>query len=600
MAGIVGYVGDKQAGPIILEGLRKLEYRGYDAAGMAVGSPGSLRSWHAEGKLRNLEAAVRLESVEGTVGVGHTSWDTGARRSGPGRWGKAASDGIAIALSGKPSNIKALRARLGVGAGCMDAEVVARLISSHSGPWAALEDALGQATLEIEGRCAIAAVLRDEPDKIVAAHLGLPMVVGLGKQENFVTSDIPAILSRTRDIIRLEYQDLAVLTASEVLVLDTYSRPVYRPVHHVLWDPIMAEKSGYKHLMLKEIFEQPRAIRETVLGRIDVETGKVVLDELGLTARELVRIRHLNMIGSGSSWHAGLAAKAMIEQMARIHVEAEYGSEFRYSDPVVDEHVLSLVISKSGETADTIASQQLLHRKGSNTIAVCNSVSSTIANSARGAIYTKAGPELAAASTKSLSSQLTAMFLFATCLAQVRGLLSKEASANCARDLMELPGLVESALELSGKCKSLARTIAHAGKVLYLGRGRTLRDRARGGAHAEGAVQHPGRRLRGRGNAAWPDGPDRRGHGGRRSRHRRRAAPVQCDALPEDTRAGPGDDGPEGTGDLHCERRRRPARRPCPRGHSCAGDAGTSAAGGRTDPATAAGLSRGRLPRQGR
>lgn len=471
MAGIVGYVGDKQAGPIILEGLRKLEYRGYDAAGMAIGSPGSLRSWHAEGKLRNLEAAVRLESVEGTFGVGHTSWDTGARRSGPGRRGRAASDGIAIALSGKPSNIKALRARLGVGAGCMDAEVVARLISSHSGPWAALEDALGQATLEIEGRCAIAAVLRDEPDKIVAAHLGLPMVVGLGKQENFVTSDIPAILSRTREIIRLEYRDLAVLTASEVLVLDTYTRPVYRPVHHVLWDPIMAEKSGYKHLMLKEIFEQPRAIRETVLGRIDVETGRVFLDELGLTARELVRIRHLNMIGSGSSWNAGLAAKAMIEQMARIHVEAEYGSEFRYSDPVVDEHVLSLVISKSGETADTIASQQLLHHKGSNTIAVCNSVSSTIANSARGAIYTKAGPELAAASTKSLSSQLTAMFLFAMCLAQVRGLLSKQASANCARDLMELPGLVESALELSGKCKSLARTIAHAGKVLYLGRG---------------------------------------------------------------------------------------------------------------------------------
>lgn len=471
MAGIVGYVGDKQAGRIILEGLRKLEYRGYDAAGLAIGSAGSLREWHAEGKLRNLEAAVRLDTVEGTFGVGHTGWDAGRRRSRRARQGEVAIDGIAVALSGKPSNIEQLRARLDIRTDCIDAEVIARLIQSHSGPRAALEDALGRAALEIEGRCAIAAVLTDEPGKIVAAHLGLPMVIGLGKQENFVTSDIPAILSRTRDIIRLEYRDLAVLTAREVLLLDTDNLPVHRPVHHVLWDPIMAEKSGYKHLMLKEIFEQPRAIRETVLGRMHADTGIVVLDELGLTARELRRIRHLNVIGSGSSWHAGLAAKAMIEQMARLHVEAEYGSEFRYSDPVVDKYVLSLVISKSGETADTIAAQQLLHNNNSNTIAVCNSVSSTIANLARGAIYTKAGPELAAASTKSFASQLTAMFLFAVFLAQVRGRLSKEASRACARDLMELPGLVESALELSGQCERLARTIAQAGKVLFLGRG---------------------------------------------------------------------------------------------------------------------------------
>ena len=471
MAGIVGYVGAAQAGPIILGGLRRLEYRGYDSACLAVGSRGAVHVWHADGKLRNLEAAVRLDPGAGTFGIGHTCWDAGMRQARQGGHREVGKDEIVVAMSGKPSNIEELRIRLEVDAKYTDADVIASLIRSHRGPFATLEDALGEATSDVEGRCAIAVISGDEPGKVVAAQLGLPTVIGLGKHENFVTSDIPAILNRTRNMIHLEDRDIAILTARGVLVLDTDARPVYRQVHHVLWDPLMAEKSGYKHLMLKEIFEQPRAIRETVLGRIDEETGKVVLDELGVTVRELREIRHLNVIGSGSSWHAGLAAKAMIEQMARVHVEAEYGSEFRYSDPVVDRFVLSLVISKSGETADTIAAQQLLHEKGSKTIAVCNSVDSTIANMARGAIYTKAGPELAAASTKSFASQLTAMYLFAMVLAQVRGTLSDEASRRCASDLLELPSLVESALELSGRCERLARTIAQAGKVLCLGRG---------------------------------------------------------------------------------------------------------------------------------
>lgn len=472
MAGIVGYVGDQQAGPIILEGLRKLEYRGYASAGLAIGSPEAVHVWQAEGKLRNLEAAVGLDPVQGTFGIGQTSWAEGYSRQA-GTDGRREAEGreIVVALSGKPSNIEELRIRLAVPAENSDGEVVAVLIASHRGTKGSLEDALGGATAEIEGRCAIAAIARDEPGKIVAAQLGLPTLIGLGKHENFIASDIRAIVNRTRDMIHLEDRDVAIVTARGVLVLDPDARPVSRSVQHVLWDPLMAEKSGYKHLMLKEIFEQPRAIRETILGRMDEQTGRVVLDELGVTRRELREIRHLNVIGSGSSWHAGLAAKAMIEQMARVHVEAEYGSELRYSDPVVDKYVLSLVISKSGQTADTIAAQQLLHDKGSKTIAVCNSDSSTVANLARGAIYTKAGPELAAASTKSFTSQLTAMYLLAMFLGQVRGQLSAEASKRCARNLMELPSLVESALELSGRCERIARTIAQAGKVLYLGRG---------------------------------------------------------------------------------------------------------------------------------
>ncbi len=467
MAGIVGYVGFQQAGPIILEGLRKLEYRGYDAAGMAIGSPDAVSTFHAVGKLRNLEAAVRLEAVQGTFGIGQTSW-TGRRlcrvRPGDGRE-------IVVALSGKPGNIGELRARHGADGSATDAEVVADLISALQGDYTALEDAVARVAVQIEGGCAVAAVARREPGKIVAAHLGLPTVIGLGRNENFVTSDIPAILNHTRDMIRLQDGDVAVLTAHGVLVMDSDSRPVARSVDRVLWDPLMAEKSGYKHLMLKEIFEQPRAIRETILGRMDEETGAVELDELGVTRRELKGIKHLNVIGCGSSWHAGLAAKGMIETLARVHVEVEYGSELRYTDPLVDEDVLSLLISKSGETGDTVACQRLLHEKGSMTIAVCNSVSSTLSKVARGAIFTKAGPELAAASTKSFTSQLTALYLFAMLLGQVRRQLTKEASRRCARDLLELPGLVESALELSGRCERLARTIAQAGKILVLGRG---------------------------------------------------------------------------------------------------------------------------------
>lgn len=471
MSGIVGYVGTEQAAPIILEGLRKVEYRGYDSAGLAVGSREAVQVWHADGKLRNLEASVHLAAVQGTFGIGHTSWDVHRKRSVRRTHRAAAGDETVVALSGRPGNIEELRYRAGLPADCSAAEVLASTISRYRTPHTPLEEALGRATLDVEGRCAIAAIHVGEPGKIAVAQLGIRTVVGLGKRGNFVTTEVPAILNRTRDMIHLEDRDVAVLSPRGVLVLDADARPVYRPVHHVLWDPLMAEKSGYEHLMLKEIFEQPRAIRETLLGRMDGETGRVVLDELGVTARELRSIRHLNAIGSGSSWHAGLVAKAMIEQLARIHVEAEYGSEFRYSNPVLDPNVLSLVISKSGETADTVASQQLLHSRGSQTIAVCNSVDSTIATMARGVIYTRAGPELAAASTKSFTSQLTAMFVFAMLLGQIRGRLSDRESRECVRDLQELPSLVESALELSSLCERLARTIAQAGKVLCVGRG---------------------------------------------------------------------------------------------------------------------------------
>ena len=476
MAGIVGYAGRKQAASVILDGLRKLEYGGYDSAGLAVGSAKGVQSRHTAGTLRNLETAVRLDPVRGTFGVGHTGWIARhLARPSPAAAAKLSKRGILVAVSGEPGNLDALWERLPDGTARREStsmpEALALLIRSNRRKGDSLEEAVRRSIVDIEGICAIAAIASDEPGKVVAARLGQPTLIGLGKHENFIASDKPAILHRTRDMIQLEDGDIAVVTSRGVQMMDSDGRRLSRSVHHVLWDPLMAEKSGYKHFVLKEIFEQPRAIRDTALGRLDEETGNVVLDELGVTLRELRAVRQLNVIGSGSSWHAGLIAKNIVEHLARVHVKVEFGSEFRYSDPVIDERVLSLVVSKSGETADTLAAQQLAHELGSKTIAICNSIDSTMAHNARGAIHTHAGPELAAVSTKAFSAQVTALYLFAMYLGQARGTLSGKASRQCARDLLELPSKVESALELAPDCERVARQLAHTNKVLYLGRG---------------------------------------------------------------------------------------------------------------------------------
>ncbi|MXY69077.1 MAG: glutamine--fructose-6-phosphate transaminase (isomerizing) [Acidobacteriia bacterium] len=388
---------------------------------------------------------------------------------------KLSRRGIVVAVSGEPGNLDALWERLPDGAERREStrtpEALALLIRSNRKKGDSLEEAVRRSIVDIEGICAIAAIANDEPGKVVAARLGQPTLIGLGKHENFIASDKPAILHRTRDMIQLEDGDIAVVTSRGVQMMDSDGRRLSRSVHHVLWDPLMAEKGGYKHFVLKEIFEQPRAIRDTALGRLDEETGNVVLDELGVTLRELRAVRHLNVIGSGSSWHAGLIAQNIVEHLARVPVKVEFGSEFRYSDPVIDDRVLSLVVSKSGETADTLAAQQLAHELGSKTIAICNSIDSTMAHNARGAVHTHAGPELAAVSTKAFSAQLTALYLFAMYLGQARDTLSGEASRQCARDLLELPSKVESALELAPDCERVARQLAHTNKVLYLGRG---------------------------------------------------------------------------------------------------------------------------------
>ncbi len=477
MSGIFGYVGEQNASSVILEGLRRLEYHGYDTAGIVVVTPQRMiHALYAQGKLSNLEQSAQMNPVHAGYGIGQANWASGnpddvenTQREFGG------TNGIVVVLSGQIYNLPKLKKKLSSTTALHQqttaTEVVAHLISNNYRDGALLEDALQLALKNINGEFMLAAISKNQPNNIVVAQHGLPALVGIGENEYFVASEIPAILHQTKDMIKLEENDLAILSSSGVRVIDSDSFPTTRPVQHILWDSLMTDKSGYKNFMLKEIFEQPRAIRDTAMGRIDPQNGNVFLAELGITAEELREIRHLNIIASGSSWHAGLAGKGMIEELARVHVEVEYGSEFRYSDPLIDDRVLTIAISQSGETADTLASQRLAQKKGSKTIAICNAVDSSISSTALGSIFTFAGPELASSSTKTFTAQLTAMFLFGMYLGQIRSVLSEEDSKKYAQELLSLPILVESALSSMGFCEYLARQFWRVSKFLFLGRG---------------------------------------------------------------------------------------------------------------------------------
>jgi glucosamine--fructose-6-phosphate aminotransferase (isomerizing) len=362
MCGIVGYIGNKRAVPIILDGLKRLEYRGYDSAGLAVycGDEG-LAVRRASGKLHNLEDAVRLSPVDGAYGIGHTRWATHGRPTEENAHPHRDCKGdIVVVHNGIVENYVALKHELEAAGHKFhtetDTEVIAHLVERYFD--GNLEEAVRRAAKRLTGVFAIAAIARSDPNKIVAARSGPPVVVGLGDGEYFVASDVPALLSHTRDVFFLADGDMAVLTPDGVALSDFDGYPVKRPVSHILWDPIMAEKGGYKHFMLKEIFEQPRAVRDTILGRVGQESGRVFLDEMEIPLREFKNFKAIRIVACGTSWHAALAGKFMIEKLARIPVEVDYGSEFRYRDPIVNPDVLTVVISQSGETADTLAAQR--------------------------------------------------------------------------------------------------------------------------------------------------------------------------------------------------------------------------------------------------
>src|SRR5438105_3734488 len=421
MCGIVGYVGDKQVVGVILDGLRKLEYRGYDSAGIAVvDEQGALTIRRAEGKLRNLEEAIRLKPLDGTYGIGHTRWATHGRPTEENAHPHRDCTGhIVVVHNGIIENYLALKKKLAEEGHKFstetDTEVIAHLIEKHygktNGSRRNLEEAVRKTVVELAGVFAIAVISTDEPNKIVAARNGPPAVIGLGDNEYFVASDIPAILYHTRDVFFLADGDLAVITPGGVKLTDFSGRPIERQVQHITWDPIMAEKGGFKHFMLKEIYEQPRAVRDTSIGRVSLDSGKVFLEEMEITEADFKAADKINVAACGTSWHAGLIGKFMIERLARLPVEVDYASEYRYRDPIITARTLTLLITQSGETADTIAAQREAKSKGSKTLAICNVVGSMIAREAAGTIYTHAGPEIGVASTKAFTAQLTALFL---------------------------------------------------------------------------------------------------------------------------------------------------------------------------------------------
>jgi glucosamine--fructose-6-phosphate aminotransferase (isomerizing) len=475
MCGIIGYIGSRKPVPIILEGLRRLEYRGYDSAGLAVvDETNQLTVRRASGKLHKLEEAVRLNPLDGWYGIGHTRWATHGRPTEENAHPHRDSKGdVVVVHNGIVENYLTLKHDLEKAGHRFvtetDTEIIPHLIEEN---WAGnLEDATRAAVRQLRGVFALAAISRLDPGKIVVARNGPPVVIGLGDGEYFVASDVPAILNHTRDVFFLMDGDVAVLTTEGVRLTDFMGRAVKRSVTHILWDPIMAEKGGYKHFMLKEIFEQPRAVRDTILGRVGQETGRVFLDEMQISPQEFRDFTSVRVVACGTSWHAALAGKFMIERLARLPVEVDYGSEFRYRDPIIDERTLTVLISQSGETADTIAAQREAKAKGSKSLAICNVVGSMISREAAGTLLTHAGPEIGVASTKAFTAQLTALFILAMHLGQARGKLSAEESQQLAQELLRIPAKLEAVLSYDPGYEELVRWLFKATDFLYLGRG---------------------------------------------------------------------------------------------------------------------------------
>ena len=482
MCGIVGYVGKKSVVPVIIEGLRRLEYRGYDSAGIAVcGNGEGLEIRRAEGKLRNLEEAIRQKPLAGTYGIGHTRWATHGRPTEENAHPHRDCTGkIVVVHNGIVENYLSLKKKLSEEGHRFttetDTEIIAHLIEKYSKPSGnghrtLLEDAVRQSVKQLTGVFALAVISTDEPNKIIAARNGPPAVIGLGNNEYFVASDVPAILHHTRDIFFLADGDMAVVTPDGVHLTDFDGKPVERKVQHVTWDPILAEKGGFKHFMLKEIYEQPRAVRDTTLGRVSQDSGHIFLEEMEISEAEFRSAGKINIIACGTSWHAGQAGKFMIESLARVPVEVDYASEWRYRNPIVEQNTITLVISQSGETADTIAAQREAKAKGSKTLAICNVVGSMITREAAGTIYTHAGPEIGVASTKAFTAQLTALYIFAMYLAQVRGVMAAESARGAMLELTKIPGKLETILTHDEACDELAKRYQKVHDFLFLGRG---------------------------------------------------------------------------------------------------------------------------------
>src|SRR6516225_3738904 len=474
MCGIVGYVGEQQSAPILVSGLKKLEYRGYDSAGLAVVNGGSLSVVRATGKLRNLEARVSSEPPSGTLGIGHTRWATHGRPTDENAHPHT-HDGVAVVHNGIIENHLELKAMLKerghIFASETDTEVFAHLIAAELQAGKDLPEAVRGAIAQVKGTYGLAVVWAKDPDRIVATKDSSPMVIGLSEGQNFVASDVPALLEHTRDMVFLEEGDLAVLSRTRVDLYDREGRAVNRPTRRIDWTPMMAEKGGHKHFMHKEIWEQPRALADTLRGRVLLSEGDVFFEGWTLGPEEVRQLSRVTLLACGTSWHSALVGRAMIESLARIPVDVELASEFRYRDPLVEPGQLAVAVSQSGETLDTLCALREATARGARTVALCNVVGSAMTRAADLTVLTNAGPEIGVASTKAFTTQLAALYLLAVKLGRLRGTLDVGRAQELLTHLTEVPKRVEEALHCESAVKRIARNYQTSQDFLFLGRG---------------------------------------------------------------------------------------------------------------------------------
>ena len=477
MCGIVGYIGDKNAVDIVLEGLRRLEYRGYDSAGVAVTGAAGLQIRRAAGRIKNLETLLREKPIEGRIGLGHTRWATHGRPTDENAHPHTDGSGdLVVVHNGIIENYLPIKERLQAEGHVFksetDTEVIAHLIERHLQDTPKLDEAVRRALRELRGSYAVVVLHRQMPDRLVAAKLGAgSVVVGLGENEIFLASDIPAILSHTRDVVVLEDEDVAVVTRRGVEITQLDGAPVQRTPSRILWDPILAEKGGYRHFMLKEIYEQPRAAADTMRGRVQPEGGTVVLPDVQLDPEVTAGIQRIVLVACGTSYHSAIVGRFMLERLTGITAEVDLGSEYRYRDAVVGPETLVIALSQSGETADTLGAVKMARAKGAPIVGITNVVGSALSREATGTLYTHAGPEIGVASSKTFTSTLIALYLLALWLGRRRGMLLAEDGRKHIQGLLELPRLMERTLELEPAVADLARELSRYKNFLFLGRG---------------------------------------------------------------------------------------------------------------------------------
>ena len=474
MCGIVGYIGKRDASPVILHSLKKLEYRGYDSAGVAVLEDGELAIRRSEGKLSNLENILDHTPLRGNAGIGHTRWATHGRPSETNAHPHRAGDTVVV-HNGIIENYRELKAGLCARGATLrsdtDTEILAHLVEEKLERGTDLLEAVQLTVREIQGSYALVFLSKREPHRLIVAKNATPIVIGAGQDETFVASDIPALLEYTRDVAFLEDGEIAEVRSDGFRILDANSRPVDRAIKRITWDALAAQKGGFRHFMLKEIHEQPQAITDTLRGRISLKSGENHLPEIDLSQDELRQIKRIHLVACGTAWHAALVGKFLIEELARIPTEVDYGSEFRYRTPLIDANSLILLVSQSGETADTLAAVGMGLENGAKIVSICNVVDSSLTRKSHGVLYTHAGPEISVASTKAFTTQLTALYLFAIGLGQLTGHLKPDQATRYLEDATRLPGWIEDTLKLEPSVVEMTQGLSHSADFLYLGRG---------------------------------------------------------------------------------------------------------------------------------